>query len=253
MNFSEYRKFAEEVAVKAGKVLLDHQKSARIVKHKELQDIATNADIASEKFIIEEISKKFPDHSIHSEEKGAIDKRSDFEWVIDPLDGTKEFIRNIPLFNVSIALEYKGELVAAALYRPSENVLYSAALGLGSFRDGKKINVSDKEKLNESFIYCYLPSYFRNKEKYDWAFDCLRKIGKTTYRLRALADENTALCWLAQGGVEAYLNLSNPPKKHDISSGLLIAKEAGAFIDTQNYPVVVCNNKKIYNELRKII
>ncbi|HKB88666.1 MAG TPA: inositol monophosphatase family protein [Patescibacteria group bacterium] len=249
----ELKSFAEKLAKDAGKILLTYQKTAKIVKYKDLQDVATTADLASEKFIIDSITKKFPTHSILSEEQGETDKNSDFEWIIDPLDGTKEYLRDIPLFNVSIALQYKEELVAAALYRPSENTLYSAAKELGAFKNGKKIKVSNKEKLEESFVYCYLPSFKRNQEKYDLAFDKLQKVGKKSYRLRALADENTALCWLAQGGIEAYLNLSNPPKKHDISTGILIAQEAGAVIDQENHPVVVTNNKKIYNELAKII
>lgn len=253
LRLSELKTFSEKLARSAGKILLDQQKRARIVKYKDVQDIATTADLASEKYIIGEIIKKYPDHSILSEEQGETDKKSDFEWIIDPLDGTKEYLRDIPLYNVSIALEYKGELVVAALFRPSENVLYSTAKGVGAFKNGKKIHVSSKQKLEESFVYCYLPSFKRNQEKYDWAFDKLQKIGKIAYRLRALADENTALCWLAQGGVEAYINLSNPPKKHDISTGILIAQEAGAIIDTQTHPVVVANNKKIYNELLGII
>ena len=250
----DLRVFSENLARRAGEILLDHQNKARIVKVKDNnQDIATSADLASEKFILEEINKTYPDHSILSEEQGETDRKSDFLWIIDPLDGTKEFLRDIPLFNVSIALQYKNELIAAALFRPSENILYSAAKDQGAFKNNKKIQVSGKTKLEESFVYCYLPSYKRNAEMYDSSFEKLKEVGKVAYRLRALADENTALCWLAQGGVEAYLNLSNPPKRHDIATGLLIAKESGATIDTENYPVVVANNKKIYNELVKII
>jgi len=253
MEYKIYKEFAEKLALGAGKILLEYQTKFKIVNQKDIQDIATSADIASEKFIIDSLTKEFPDHSILSEEQGETDNKSDFRWIIDPLDGTKEFVRGIPLFNVSIALEYKNELVAAALYRPLENVLYSAGSGIGAFKDGKRIHVSDKTKLEESFVYCYLPSFKRNQDLYDTSFNKLKEVGKVAYRLRALADENTALCWLAQGGVEAYLNLSNPPKRHDIATGLLIAKEAGAIIDTDNYPVVVCNNGKIYEEIVKII
>lgn len=253
LSNNELQKFAEKLAVNAGTILLRKQKSVRVVKQKDAQDIVTTADLASEKYIIDEITKNYPDHEILSEEAGNNAKKSDYIWIIDPLDGTKEFVRGIPLFNVSIALEYKNELLISALYRPSENVLYSASRGLGAFKDNNKIVVSRKEKLEESFVYCYLPSYKRNQEKYDWAFEKLTKIGKKAYRLRALADENTALCWLAQGGVEAYINLSNPPKKHDIVTGLLIAKEAGGIADTKNYPVLVCNNQKIYNQLTELI
>jgi len=252
-KYIEYKVFAEQLAVNAGKTLLDNQLGARITKQKDIQDIATTADLASEKYIISEISKKYPDHSILSEEQGETDRNSDFEWIIDPLDGTKEYMRDIPLFNVSIALEYRNHPIAAALFRPSENVLYSAGKGLGAFKNGRRIAVSKKQELEESFVYCYLPSFKRNEDKYDWAFNKLQKIGRVAYRLRALADENTALCWLAQGGIDAYLNLSNPPKKHDIATGLMIASEAGATIDTEKYPVVVTNNKKMHTLILDLI
>lgn len=246
-------KFLEGLSHNAGRLILKYQKNFKIVKQKDMEDVATSADIVSEKYIISEIRKKYPDHSILSEESGEKINKSDYKWIIDPLDGTKEFVRHIPLFNVSIALEYKGNLIASSLYRPSENTLYSAALGIGAFKNGEKIKVSNKTKLQESFVYCYLPSHARNQDKYDWAFEKLKEIGKKVYRLRALADENTALCWLAQGGCEAYVNLSNPPKRHDIATGLTISSIAGAIIDTKICPVLVCNNKSIYNSLKKII
>lgn len=129
-----------------------------------------------------------------------------------------------------MALEYKGELIVSAVYRPNEQALYSAAKGLGAFKNGKKIHVSAKV-LADSFVYCYLPRFQVQQEaSYDQAWQQLQKIGKKVYRLRALADENTMMCWVAQGGCEAYLNLSNIPKWHDIAPGLLIAQEAGAKI-----------------------
>ncbi len=253
MDFLQYKNFAEDLAKKAGKILLENQIKAKVVKYKDSQDIATTADLASEKFIIREISNKYPNHSILSEEQGETDKNSDFEWIIDPLDGTKEFVRNIPMWNCSIALQFKGQTVASVVYRPSEGVLFSSSLKSGSFRNGKKITVSKVKKLEEAFIYCYLPSNKRNTDKYDWAFEKLKLVGKKAYRLRAMSDENTALCWLAQGGCEAYINLCNPPKIHDIIPGLLMAKEAGAFNAENNIPLVVANNKSIYNQLIEII
>ena len=257
----KYLLFAREITKNAGQILLNEQE-IRIVKYKDIKDIATSADLHSEKFLIDSILRKYPGHSILSEEKGEINKNSPFRWVIDPLDGTKEFVRRIPLFNVSLALEYDKETLVSCVYRPSEDVLYSAALGIGSFRNREKIKVSPIKSLSESFVYCYLPSYHRQKEKYDWAWKVLGKIGKKVYRLRALADENTALCWLAQGGIEAYLNLSNPPKWHDIAPGLFIAKEAGAYItDREGGKIiaenvesfVVANNKEIHKSLIEII
>lgn len=262
MEYKKFKIFAEKLVLNAGKIILKHQNKARVVKRKDLQDVATSADFASEKFIIESILRKYPDHSIYSEEKGNIDGKSDFRWIIDPLDGTKEFLRDIPLFNVSVALEYKGELIVSALFKPNENVLYSAEKGLGSFKNGKRIFVSAIRSLEKSFVYCYMPSFHRQTEKYDWAFKKLGEIGKKVYRLRSLANGNTALCWLAHGGFEAYINLTNPPKWHDIATGLLVAKSAGAVIkdingneilDGNTESFVVANNEFIYNEIVKII
>lgn len=248
-----YKSFAERLAKGAGKILLVYQKVAKVVIEKDIQDIATNADLASEKYIINKISEKYPKHSIVSEEAGENDKKSIFRWIIDPLDGTKEFVRNIPLYNVSIALEYNGETIAAAIYRPFENTLFSAGKDTGAFKNGERIGVSGTTLLKNAFVYAYLPSFLRNKLDYDWSFDKLRQIGKIAYRLRGMSDENSALCWLGMGGVEVYLNLCNPPKKHDIAPGLLIAQESGAFVDTKSFPVVVANNKKIYNEVTALL
>lgn len=252
-NIQEFHIFAKDIAKESGQILLDHQTKFKIVNQKDVQDIATTADIASEELIIKSILEKYPDHGILSEEKGSINPESDYIWVIDPLDGTKEYVRGIPQWNCSIALQYKKDTVVSVVYRPYEDVMYSAVKDVGSFKNEEKIEVSKIDNLENSFIYCYIPSFKRNQEKYDWAFDKLNEIGKVAYRLRAYADENTALCWLAQGGCEAYINLSNPPKLHDIIPGLLIAKEAGAYNCENKIPLVVANNKIIYNQLIEII
>lgn len=245
--------FARSIVKDAGGILLGAQRDFKVVNQKDNQDIATSADIASEKYLINKILEKYPDHGIISEEKGEINAQAEYVWVIDPLDGTKEFVRNVPLWNCSLAVMKNGKTIVSVIYRPYEKVMYFAADGFGAFRNNEKLAVSKTTKLSDSFVYCYIPSYKRQKDRYNAAFKALSKIGKKVYRLRAMADENTALCWLAQGGCEAYLNLSNPPKLHDIAPGLLIAKEAGAFNTINKIPLVVTNNKNIYNEIGKIL
>ena len=257
-----YKRFAENLVSSAGNILLKYQNNVNILKHKDVQDICTDADIASEEFIIKKIRQTYPNHSIFSEEKGEIKSVSEFKWIIDPLDGTKEFVRGLPLYNCSISLEYKGSTVVATLYRPSEKKLFSASLANGSFLNGKKINTSKIKKIKNAFIYCYLPSYKRNTENYEWAWKKLSKINKASYRLRSMCDENSGLCWLAMGGCEAYLNLSNPPKWHDVAPGLFIAKEAGSVISDVKgnkikqgkvNSVVACNSQALYKSLMKIL
>ncbi len=252
-KYLEFKKFTESLVTQSGKILLDHQTKAQIVKNKDLKDIATTADLASEDYIINRILKEYPDHGIISEERGVINDKAKFKWVIDPLDGTKEYIRQIPLWNCSVALQFDNETVVAAVYRPQEGTIYSAALGLGSYKNSVRIKVSTEKELDHSFVYCYLPSFKRQKDKYEWAFMKLQELGKKVYRLRSLCDINTAFCWLAQGGYEAYINLSNPEKIHDIAPGLFIAREAGAYNAVDKTPLIVTANKLIYNQIEKII
>lgn len=261
-KYLKIKTVAEELATEAGKYLLSTQKAAVTTKQKDILDICTTADLGSEKILIEGIHKNFPYHSIISEEAGTLDYDNEFRWIIDPLDGTKEYVRNVPQYNVSIAVEHKGKLVVSVIYRPTDQTLYSAALGAGAYKNGERIYVSLTSNLRESFLYCYLPSYQRNPTDYNPSWNKLMTLGKSCYRLRSFADENTALCWLAQGGHEGYLNLGNPPKWHDIAPGLFIALTAGAYIhpDTMNKirnqqkcSIIVCNNQNTLNQINNIL
>lgn len=255
-------KFIKEILKAAGELLLEEQNRVEIVVHKEKNDFATSADLLSEKFLIDRIMGKYKDHAIYSEEVGGDGIESDYRWVIDPLDGTKEFTRNIPLFNVSLALEHRGELVASGVGRPFEKVIFSGARNVGSFKNNSQIKVADENRLENSVVYCYLPSYVRNPNEFDKNWSRLGELAKKVYRLRSLADENTAICWVAQGGADAYVNLGNPPKWYDIAPGILIAKEAGATVKNEkgedlredNYKnVIVACNENVYEQIMKIL
>lgn len=221
--------FCENVAKGAGKMILQ-QKEVRTVVNKKGQDIATNADLESERYILDRINSKYPDHSIFSEERGRDEKDPDYLWIIDPLDATKDFVRNIPYYNVAIAVSYKDRLIASSVHLPAQDRTYSAGKGSGAFLDESPIQVSDTNVLRDAFVYCYMPNYHRNKQNYNRAWRILSELGKQAYRIRSLSCINLGLCWLAHGGCDAYIDLSNPPKQHDIAPGLLIAEEAGAVI-----------------------
>ena len=250
--------FAGSIVRKAGELLIKEQKKAKIVDQKDILDVATTADINSEKLLIDAIQSKYPDHNIISEEAGKIKGNSDYTWYIDPLDGTKEYVRNIPLFNSSILLELEDEPIVSAVYRPTSDTLYSAARILGSTMNGEKISTTSESELQQSMIYAYPPSFKRRSGVYDAALETYKVINSNVYRLRYIQDENTALCWLAHGGHEAYLNLSNPPKAwHDIGPGYLIAKEAGAIITTRegkelsssNFSSIIAASNSIFQTL----
>lgn len=253
LSIKELQNFTEVLATKAGQILLTQQKYSPIVKYKDVQDIATTADIASEKFIIDSIEKNYPSHSIFSEERGEIDKKSEFRWIIDPLDGTKIFVRGLPLYNVSICVENNGKPIAGVIYFPVTSQLFSAGLKGGTSLNGSSIHVSDQIDLAKSFIGFYTPTKNRANINIGEGWKKLKAVSNHCYRLKGENSSNVSLCWLAQGGFESYLNLTNPPHYHDLVTGLFIAKEAGAIIDTENYPLVVCNNKKIYNAIIELL
>jgi myo-inositol-1(or 4)-monophosphatase len=254
MDFTLYKNFAEELVISAGKIVEEGKNSFSVVKQKDLQDVATTVDMASEKFITSGIAEKFPDHSIFSEESPEIDNKSDFRWIIDPLDGTKAYVRGLPLYNVSITLEHKGVPVVAAIYFPPMNDLYIGFAGGGSFRNGKRIKVSEETDLKKSYVGIYFSTKNRPHVNYDEGWSKMRKISESCYRIRAEGSSNIALSWLAHGGMEAYVNLTNPPHHHDLVSGLLIAKEAGALVkEFDDGTFLVANNKYIFESLTGII
>jgi len=120
------KSFVVELARGAGKILMKNYGKVKFVKSKEGNSYFTNVDLESEKFIISRIRERFPNHDIVSEEAGRLNKKCDYRWFIDPLDGTHNYIRNIPLFGVSIGMEFKGNIVTGVIYLPYFNELYVA-------------------------------------------------------------------------------------------------------------------------------
>lgn len=253
--------FAEKLAIKAGDVLLDYVDKIRILKHKDRQDIATNADLASEGVIIEAIEKQYPDHGVLSEERGKIEKKSNYVWIIDPLDGTKEYVRGIPIYNVSFSLQKDGQTLLSVVLRPSDRQLFSARKDGGAFLNGKKIEVSRESNLADSFVYAYLPHPQKKAAGFEKAWQKLIKLSRLIYRLRTLADLNVSCCWVAMGGGEAFINLFNPPEPWDIIPGLFIAQEAGAkTCDISGRPIlnnfesgILVSNGKIHKVLLEVL
>ena len=143
MNLIETQNFAENLARKAGELLLKKFGKSKIVIEKGSSDFATDADLASEKLIIREIKKHFPDDGIIAEETAFENCESKTDnWIVDPLDGTKNFHFGIPFWCVSIALQREGKSVAGVVFAPISNQLFSARKGGGAKLNGKRIRVS---------------------------------------------------------------------------------------------------------------
>src|SRR5438105_9126232 len=147
----------QELAREAG-LLLKSYFGKVAIEYKGDVDLITEADRSSEKLIVGRIRKQWPKHDLIAEEGSRNESGSDFRWYVDPLDGTTNFAHGFPVFCVSIALEFQGELITGVIFDPTRNELYTAERGRGAFLDGEKVHVSSVSRLAESLVATGFPS-----------------------------------------------------------------------------------------------
>lgn len=260
----EFQLFAERTVVGAGKIVksLKESYSVKKIKDELLLDIATSADYASESYIIDQIKKKYPHHSILTEETPDLLQKSDFEWIIDPLDGTKEFVRHIPYYYVLLALEYKDKLTCGVGYQPELNRLFSCSDGNVPLVNGKEVHISQVEDLSKSFIYLSLPKTKTQKAELERYVEVIKQLTSKTYRLRNTAWDVEALFNVAIGASEGFItptsHKSPGPKWWDIAPGMLMVEAAGGKVtDFHGNPIrkhdisrgIIASNGKVHEAL----
>ena len=253
MNLSKEKKVMLLAAEKASKVLLKYYGKKETIKVKSNKSLVATADLEANKVIIKTIKNFFPHHSILSEESGFENKNSDYKWVIDPMDGTHNFLHKIPIFGTSIALEYKNEPVLGVLHFPILCITSIAEKGKGAFSNGKRIKVSSKKNLEHSFILCEF-AYANRKEK--TAF--LEKLIHETIDIRNFGSAIYQLLLVASGKCEGYVVLST--HEWDVAAGFLIVEEAGGKITDLkgnkyklNQGKFMVSNRKVHKELLKYL
>lgn len=206
-------------------------------------DLVTEVDKKSEDIIIKHIQSQYPGHGILSEESGLFDIVSDYQWVIDPLDGTNNFAHGLPMFSISIALQYKGQTVMGLIYIPVLKELFSSIKGEGAFLNGKPISVSDKPALNQAVIASGFP--------YDKAthpannLDYVQRIIPKLRGFRRMGSAAIDLAYTAAGYLNGYWEMSLNP--WDVEAGILIVLEAGGrvihFRDDRNISIIAAGPK----------
>ncbi|WP_050183536.1 inositol monophosphatase family protein [Domibacillus robiginosus] len=222
--YEEYTAFAIELGKEAGDFLQPNAGKAGGQTIKAAKDFVTEMDIKVEALIIERIQQKYPDHRIFSEEAGVIEADSDYEWVIDPIDGTINYSIGVPQYGVSIALTYKGEPVVGVIDLPGLDETYWASKGGGAFKDGEPIRVRNVP-LAESFISHSDFAKDGNREANVQRLDLLSKIVNDVYRVRIIGTAAVTLAYIAAGKWDAALYMN--PAFYDIAAGQLLVTEAG--------------------------
>lgn len=191
-------------------------------------DIVTAADREAEQCVINTIRSLHPDHSILSEESGEASGHSDWRWVIDPLDGTTNFNAGLPLFAVSIGLEYRGETVIGVVYAPRLDELFTAIRGEGAYLNGTRITVSSNDRIDRAVVATGFP--VDKNENPDNNLDNVARIMPEVRGLRRLGSAAIDLCYVAAGYLDAYWEMNL--HQWDVSAGNLIVREAGGVVSS---------------------
>lgn len=229
INLNKYLASAIEMAKGAGEIQLRYYRNPALESETKLNafDVVTAADKESERFIKSYIANNFPEHGIISEESGSDHDDRDWRWVVDPLDGTTNFNNGLPVFSVSIALEYKGESVVGVVYAPYIGEMFHAVKGGGAYLNDRKIHCSDRKSLDQAVVATGMP-YDRAVNPDNNMAEIERVVCKVrgTRRLGSAAMD---LCYTAAGFFDAYWELNL--HRWDIAAGVLIAREAGAKVE----------------------
>ncbi len=249
MNLKKEKAIATLAANKACKIMMQYFGKNHFIKEKSDKSFVSNVDLKVNEAIIGIIKKSFPDHNTLSEESGLDIKKSDYKWIIDPIDGTHNFLHNIPIFGTSIALAYKNKVVLGVIALPALQLIAIAEKGKGAFLNGKKIKVSNKKGLNHSFLFFEF-FYNNRKEKIDF----LEKLSDNPIDVRNFGSAIYHLLLVASGRSDAYIILYT--KEWDVAAGFLIVQEAGGTItelesrgSKVNEKKYIVSNGKIYEKI----
>jgi len=225
------------------------------VEKKGHNDFVSSADLAAEAAIIEVIHKHYPDHAIHAEESG-IHGESDHVWIIDPLDGTTNYLHGFPVFAVSIGLQINGRLEHAVVYDPMREELFTASKGEGAQLDGRKIRVSGNKDLDRALIGTGFPFRQADSEMGPY-LSMLGKVVKNTSGVRRPGAAALDLCYVATGRLDAFWETGLQP--WDLAAGTLIIREAGGIVSAldggENHLEtghVLAGTPRIYRGLAKL-
>lgn len=198
------------------------------VAQKQVNDFVTEVDQAAERIIIETLLNAYPQHSILAEESGSEHgaKNSDHVWIIDPLDGTTNFIHGFPVYCVSIALAVRGKVEQAVVYDPTRNDLFTASRGRGAFLNERRIRVSKRTRLEESLISTGFP--FRAGDNFKQYLAIMADLMPRAAGLRRPGAAALDLAYVAAGFAEAFFETGLNP--WDVAAGSLLVTEAGGLI-----------------------
>jgi len=211
---------AIEIAREAGQVLMAHRGAGFELKGD--YDLVTAADHASEQLVIKRLKERFPTHGIVAEEGGRAQMESELRWYVDPLDGTTNFAHGFPMWNVTLALARRGEVIAGVVYDPLNRELFTAERGAGARLNGAPIRVSKTNTLNDALLATGFPSRKRHQNV---NIHFYYQLAMVTHGVRRGGSAAIDLAYTACGRLDAFWEFGLNP--WDMAAGTLLVEEAG--------------------------
>ena len=224
MDLERVNQVATKAAYHGAEILRSYFGNISHVNKKGAIDLVTEADIGSEKKIVETIQAAFPDHTILAEESGLSQGDNDYKWLIDPLDGTTNFAHQVPIFSISIAFAIADEICTGIVLNPINGELFSATRKKGALRNGKPITVSSTSIVSESLLVTGFP--YNLHEIFDPIMTRYARCLRAAQGVRRLGSAALDLCWVACGRFDGFWEQCLKP--WDTAAGSIIAAEAGA-------------------------
>jgi myo-inositol-1(or 4)-monophosphatase len=258
MNHTELKDLldkVEDVALKARQLVLREREKldALQIDEKGNQNLVTKVDKMSEELLVSELSKLLPNSDFIAEE-GTADQSdgSDYLWIIDPIDGTTNFVHGLPVYSISIALQEKGETVIALVYHISNDELFTAYKGGGTCRNHRKVSVSSAQMLKNSLVATGFP--YDPEQHLPKFMELYSELLYSTRGLRRLGSAAIDMAYVACGYFDAFYEMGLKP--WDIAAGALLIQEAGGKVSTftgdddfLHAGRLACSNGSVHDEL----
>ncbi len=243
---------ALEVATKASSFLLSHESLRCSVSDKAANDYVTVADKKAEELIESELRCAFPDDSFLGEEGGR-EGESDKLWIIDPIDGTVNFMNSFPCYTISIAFRDKDGMQLGVVALPRQNEVFSAMAGVGAFLNGERIHTEENADMKKSLALLVPPH--RIHQYLDCYMAKMRRLYEVISDVRSIGSAALSLCYVAAGRCDMYYEMGL--HIYDIAAGALIVKEAGGTVtylnDDEDFIEIVASSEKNHSRYMEII
>jgi myo-inositol-1(or 4)-monophosphatase len=251
--------FIQDVARGAGRIIMDKYATVKSTRQKSSPgDIVTEVDLASEEYIVSRVTKKCPDAGILSEECGSLSEdKGGGVWVIDPIDGTRNYVVGIPMFCVSIGIMKNGRAEVGAIYDPVHDEMFFARPGAGATLNGERFTTSTDTTLEDTLINV---SWMRHRKDRHLFIEYIERLSNDTSYFRRFGSAALALAYVACGRLHGYIQ--SGVKAWDVCAGIAICEQAGAVVtDFGNKPVdltqreleILAANSPIHAQLLDVI